>query len=394
MSVAEQALPFGEIDGPDPKNLLADLSRFNSDIGLRVGTQEMAHLMGVHYEPNTALEQIDTSTIEGLVSLVDNYSWAVGLATFPYRDRPDQELVKGTAGMAIFDAVRSYDPEQEPNFLVHLSRTLAITMVQEYGQPTGPSIPSPLEFDQYVADHYLANLPPLPDKRSPEDIHEGEAVLVIDDGQLVSGIIQKVDMKEEVEPFTINEIPEEELPALQERIDRAFEQLRKENSRITLGDPAADAAEIAEFEAKVNVPEGQLPPRVEWLHALGRAPLWLYAMYPQLTENPDAQPTAWVATADHPDGMEIAIRNSVLITQAAWDLLTSSPLYREAYLDRATAGDDQKRVVLEQAIQDHKQLGNNSHIEAPEFEVREPKRARLTLTEIQKARLEARLHRY
>jgi hypothetical protein len=259
--------------------------------------------------------------------------------------------------MALFDAVRTYKPEREADFLLHLSGTLSSAMAKEYGKPAVPNAPSAAEFDDFVARYHLVNLPPMPDERLPEHLAQGEVVLVMEDDRLVPGVIREITDRQHEPPFILNHIPAEDLPEMQARLERAYDQLQAEGSRITLGDPAAGADEVKGFETLVNLQEDNKIPPVELLHALGRAPMWLYARYPQMAANPNFGPsTTLVVTDSNPEGAVVEISQGELIPAAAWKLVVSKPLYREAYLDRGT-GDAQQRENLEQAILARKQAG-------------------------------------
>ena len=381
-----------------PRELVLDISRFDDSLQARIFGMEVEHFedegfgayLNGELQPSE-IGEIDEEAVEGWIQLTDAYQWALAVARYPYRHQADQDAVKESTVSGLFRAVNGFNPSRDPDFLVYLSDTLTQQMVEDHGVPPEGfvPVPTPAEFDEYVSQNYLADFPPLPDKRLPEHVSEGTVVMVFEEDKLVSGVVKKVIDREHAGPFTINDIPEEEIPALQERLDQAYAQVRAEGTRITLGDPAADYEETAEFEAKMNPPADELAPSVRLIHALGRGPLWLYRLYPQLKENPDTGPsTALVVTDAHPDGAEVTIRNSVLITEADLKFMASHPLYREAYLDRSTAGDEQQRQVLGMALLDRKYAGDTT-IKPPAAAAHFRKRARHTTTEIRKARIQA-----
>jgi hypothetical protein len=378
--------PLGEGLEQSPVELLDGLASFDNAIFDRIWILELAHLTDPSFGADLETEQLsmDPETIQGHFELIDSYRWALAVHTYPYRDRADIEEVRGTAAMALFEAVRSHDPEQQPDFLLHLSGMLSSTMAKEYGKPAVPNVPSAAEFDDFVARHHLINLPPTPDERLPEHLAEGEIVLVMEAGQLVPGVVREITDREHEAPFVLNHIPAEELPEMQARLERAYAQLKAEGSRITLGDPAAGPDEVADFEARVNLQEDDKIPPVELLHALGRAPMWLYARYPQMQANPDSGPsTTLVATDANPKGTVVEVNQAGLIPAAAWKLIASKPLYREVYLDRGT-GDAEQRATLEQAILARKQA--DATIKPPQIN-KGSKRARPSNQRVNKARL-------
>jgi hypothetical protein len=377
--------PLGESLEQSPSELLVDLASFDNSIMDRIWSLELEHLADPSFEADLDAAQpaMDSETIKDHFELIESYRWALAVAAYPYRSRADDEEVRGTAAMALFDAVRSYKPEREPDFLLHLSGMLSLAMAKEYGKPDVPNVPSAAEFDDFVTRNHLVNLPPTPDERLPEHLVRGEIVLVMEDDRLVPGVIREVTDREHEPPFILNHIPAEDLPEMQARLERAYAQLKAEGSRITLGDPAAGPDEVKGFETLVNLQEDDKIPPVELLHALGRAPMWLYARYPQMAANPNNGPsTTLIATDTNPEGIVVEINQGGLIPAAAWKLMVSKPLYREVYLDRGT-GDARQRVTLEQAVLTRKQAG--AVIEPPK--VSKGARARPSSQRINRARL-------
>ncbi len=382
---------YGGIESPAPSELVSELASFDDSLRARIHALEVERVVGSSFGArlDTELQPqgIDEEAVKGFVELIDSYRWALALAAYPYRSLEDQDSVSISTVSGLFSAVREYDSGQEPDFLTHLSKTLAAQMLEDHGVPPEPAVISPADFDGFVVRNYLSQLPSLPNERLPEHVSEDEVVLVIEEDRLVSGIVREVTDRERMPPYILNTIPENDLPELQARLDSMLEELKREGSRITLADPAAGPDEIAEFEAMMNPKEDEATPRVELLHALGRAPLWLYVRYPQMVVNPEAASTALVATEANPEGIAVEIKHSRLIPEAAWKSIISNPIYREIYLERGTAGDAEQKAVLEQAILARKQAGGTT-IE-PLQTAHQPRRARAHRPTLMKARANA-----
>jgi hypothetical protein len=377
----EHKLPE-EVVEPTPEELLNDLIGSNNAILERVQGFEVNALVGADFgdhlgEVFQALDD-DEQEMKGWIVLVKSYRWALALTAYPYRHLPDQEAVSASAVGGLFRAVNEYKPGQGVDFLSFLSQTLTTQMLEDYGPSPEPAIPTPAEFDKFVEQNYLATLPAIPDERLPEHIAQNETVLVMEDGLLVSGIVREVTDREAEPPHILNHIPAEELPGLQQRLD-------EEGYEFVLRDEAAGPDERSEVESLFNQEFNGNPTPIEQLHALGRAPIWLYARHPHIRANPNYSPsTAVVATGANPEGVTVEIKDSGLIPKTTWQLIISNPLYREIYLDRGGA---EQREALEQAIYTRKQVG--ATIEPPQIASRSRARARPHRPILAKARSNA-----
>lgn len=358
IAAAEQPEPlFG-------RELLGDLISFDPMISARVQARELERFAPTQ-DPTGPLAELEQETLASMsqaelyahAQLIHDYQWALSLAVYEYRGSAATEELRATAVGGLFSAVNS-DREAGVGFLLHLSEKLAAEMQAAYGASPKPQVPSPAEFDAFVAEHYLDDYPRLPHEREDDHVSAGDIVLIMEDGSLVPGMVHAITENPSEPEFTLNQLPESELPRLQARVDRAFAQLTAEGSRITLGDPAADAAEIAEFEDRANLLPGQTTQPVELLFALGRAPLSIYAEYPQLVENPYfSRPQVTIVTDKCPDGVQLPVLDNRFLSARDWEAVSANPLFRQVFIESGHFVSQDSQDMLEAAIGDRKASG-------------------------------------
>ena len=367
-------IPSFEQNGDNsPQALLDDLALFDDSIHSRIVGHQMEHMLsgtGMHGKSETAVE-LGVKALEDHIELIDGYSWAIGLADYSYRDHQDSDFIRGSAIRALFAAVETHDAEQEPSFLVHVSNVLTTSLVEEYGQPSDLHVPSPAEFDDFVVEHYIKNLPPMPRDRKPEYVSPGEEVLVLEGDWLVRGVVQEVIEHDDQPPAILNHIPEDEIAALQEEVDaieyadgrKGFLFVLQDEATLgtkglgpderkameDLANDRGDPGEAAIYERLVKRGLAERTP-IDLLHALGRAPLFVYQRYPQLIPNPDAEVQVRVLTTDSPEGILINLRDGGLMSRATWQKVRSDPLYRQIYSDSDVEFHLKENRILEDAV--------------------------------------------
>jgi hypothetical protein len=343
-----------------PYELVEDLAQFDPSLALRVDSLSWRRYEGEDFGIQLDASElqpdvVDTADVQDAVEQIIANEWILGLTRYSYHHHKDQQSVKNSSVVGLWRAIETYDASESENLLAHISTSLTKHMRRKHGKPT-VNVPSPVEFDSFVTEHYIEELQPLPSERGPQHFAEKDLVLVMEGEQLVPGIVWAVANRKGQKEFTNGHIPEEDVPAMQARLDSVYTRLALEGSRITLGDPAADIQEIAAFEDVMNPDVSKPAPDVRLIHMLGRGPVWLYSLHPQIIRNPDFKPSSvTIATNTHSDGIELEVADPQLITAAAWESLIDQPLFRELYLEEI--GDEADQQGLRQAIYDRKQLG-------------------------------------
>jgi hypothetical protein len=211
----------------------------------------------------------------------------------------------------------------------------------------------------------------MPRDRKPEYVSPGEEVLVLEGDWLVRGVVQEVIEHDDQPPAILNHIPEDEIAALQEEVDaieyadgrKGFLFVLQDEATLgtkglgpderkameDLANDRGDPGEAAIYERLVKRGLAERTP-IDLLHALGRAPLFVYQRYPQLIPNPDAEVQVRVLTTDSPEGILINLRDGGLMSRATWQKVRSDPLYRQIYSDSDVEFHLKENRILEDAV--------------------------------------------
>lgn len=83
-------------------------------------------------------------------TFIGEYSWALALSVYPYKDDEGLEALMLAAEDGLFAAAETYDPETEPNFLRHLSEQVRGYLTEVFGPVPDNSLPSADEFEGFI----------------------------------------------------------------------------------------------------------------------------------------------------------------------------------------------------------------------------------------------------
>jgi len=82
---------------------------------------------------------------------IDEYRWVLALRVYAYRDKEDKRTLMAAAEDGLFIAGETYDPSEEPNFLVYLSETVDHTLGEVFEAMSDPLLPSAERFENFVS---------------------------------------------------------------------------------------------------------------------------------------------------------------------------------------------------------------------------------------------------
>jgi hypothetical protein len=162
MSEAELASQHevGELENTT-NAVLQRLGIYDAAIEARISDIE-AGLSPNGHSPNgllsSALESDDARDEEKFIA---EYSWALSLAAYPYRDQEAKHVLMIAATDGLFMAAETYDRETEPNFLKHLAGTVGTYMQDVFGVAPETDLPAADEFENFVlGQNTISNYPP------------------------------------------------------------------------------------------------------------------------------------------------------------------------------------------------------------------------------------------
>lgn len=142
----------------DPLRAWEELQGFNPALDERINQmQQGADLNGHH--PNGVLTGALEGGKEERTTFVQEYAWLIALEGYPFRDQEKAITLRAAGIDALFAAGETYDPNKEPNFLIHSAKTISEYLEEIFGAPT---YERPIPFE--------ALTPPAPQVETPEEI--------------------------------------------------------------------------------------------------------------------------------------------------------------------------------------------------------------------------------
>jgi hypothetical protein len=238
-------------------------------------------------------------------------------------------------------AAESYDTEQEPNFLRHMSSTVSLYLKEVFGKiATDEALPSADQFEYFVTGRPESDIPPLASERTAKDFRIGDWVLYLSGCRLVDAKIENTkayDNKSGVRLGEPVEIPPEELERRKALLFRRKAELEREGSTAWPDPDLLQKAISLMSQFQTVVPETR--PGFVRLS----------------TKDEKGRSLEAIVDMDY----------NTIVPLNAWEYIKRSESYREAYLSSGSKESLRERAELEQAIgkriEEEKTLpGNNS----------------------------------
>jgi hypothetical protein len=164
--------------GPEEYEVLEELSSFDDSLSERIRLIKSGVSVNGQ-SPNgvltSALEPVDPASPEDALDaqrkFIKEYSWALSLAIYPYKEQESRETLRAAAVDGLFIAGETYNPEEEPNFLKHLGPKVGGYLEEVFGKPIETSLPTADEFEAFVrANQQVATAPDAEAAELPEVI--------------------------------------------------------------------------------------------------------------------------------------------------------------------------------------------------------------------------------
>jgi hypothetical protein len=307
------------------------LSSYDRSIQTRVSELELGMYPNGH-TPESDLSRASTGGTE-TKKFLREYRWAMAVGCFPHNGVEDKTTLLAASEDALFAAAETYEPQTEPNFLIHFSRISSQVLSEVFGKPKRLPI-KVHNFDQAVIQNHLRPLPPLAGSRKIEDLEAVQAengrVAVIDEqGELQLAKITSLKALES--PFEHSvDLSDEEIDIVQCHVDALSEQGYDWKSRI---------------DGTRMMYKGGTP------YALNLLAFGILS-YEEIKHLPIEvnTGTVMVELGSLPYHILANVNDSCIIRQPEWEMIKSDPLYREEWLKDGSKRNEYDMLRLRSAI--------------------------------------------
>lgn len=331
--------PEQKHEAENSRPTLTDLAEFDEALQHRIELIQCGYSPNGH-SPNGMLSAVlnENHDTDAEIAFIEEYRWALALSIYGHKESEDPRSLMLAAEDSLFEAAASYDTQEEPNFLTHLSRVISKNLLELYGPSDGSKIPPVNEFEGFVRGETQQALPPLPLQRQASDFIEGQQVLYVLDDKIVTAKVEAVKPYKNLwkpDPNATTEISQEELQAKKQHIEDCVKWLP-----FTNGYPGWPISSETVGTLVSMVPEWQVLV-------------------------PDKRPgfvTLGINTEDtySPNKIIIDMDRSEIIPQSSWERIKQSPVYRSAYLSTAPAESQRHNEAIEAAFD--KRIAQEKHM--------------------------------
>lgn len=301
---------------------------YDASIGQRVA------LIQAGYSPNGHTPETDFRAAtsgadeEAEKALASEYRWALSLKTYPYAGNASQDILMDVAHGSLIESAKTYDPDREPNFLIHLSDAVDAQLTEVFGEPETTNLPKLEVFEDYVLESDFSELPPLPKAREASEFSKDQLLLYLIDGELVQCRVQSV---------------------------REYEGLfLKQGEPVQLSDEEMEHRTKA-LETAIKMAPNDMKSQGGFTPEVVKAMIGLVPGLQRFTGDSNPSPGHILlrtepGSSDRTREAIIDMNRSEVIPIDAWQAIKSSPEYRELYLANGTPESMRNQEVLATAI--------------------------------------------
>jgi hypothetical protein len=132
--------------------IIRNLAAFDDSLAERIRDIRAGYSPNGHHPNGFLSEAMRSDDPVEQQRFIDEYHWVLALRVYAYRNKKeDKRTLMAAAEDGLFIAGETYDPSEEPNFLVYLSETVDHTLGEVFEPMSDPLLPSAERFENFVS---------------------------------------------------------------------------------------------------------------------------------------------------------------------------------------------------------------------------------------------------